>query len=259
MAAPTTNTTGKPCWSREASIGDYGGMVDKVASRYEGTAPYAWFVYRELSALRGTAYAGYGSLDPNTLVHCEHMALARMLAWTWFRQPEQLRANCLPGSSDQGLEYWAQVLRIPTKSSDQRWQVRDRARAHYRAVTEVNLPAIQAAIEELLGVVYVDASFTEGASLSAPPAITFWPGVNDGPASYSLGGGCWASERSHLFVEIQRPAGMTDADFHQLVNVQLFQLLDRLLPAYCTFSYAFGTGFLLDTINQLDFVGLTES
>lgn len=253
---PTITPTGKPCWSRLASIGDYGGSADKQSSETEGRAPYAWFVYRELSALRGTAYAGYSSLNTETLVHCEHLALARMLAWTWFRLPEQFRANCLPNTADQGLEYWATVLAVPTLASDERWQVRQRCAAHYRAVTEANLPAIQAALQTLLGDAYVDATFQEGASLASPPTLTFWPGVNPGDSTYDLGGGTWASERAHLFVEVIQPPGMSNADFGQLINVQAFQLLDRMLPAYCTFSVAFGGGFFLD-ISQLDFTGIT--
>jgi hypothetical protein len=45
---------------------------------------------------------------------------------------------------------------------------------------------------------------------------------------------------------------------HQLVNVQLFQLLDRMLPSYCTFSAALGGGFIVG-ISQLDFTGVTEA
>jgi hypothetical protein len=109
-----------------------------------------------------------------------------------------------------------------------------------------------------LGDAYVDASFAIGSDLETPPTLTYWPGVNPGDASYSLGGGAWISERSHLFVEVQRPSGSTDGDFHQLINVQAFQLLDRILPSYCTFSVALGGGFILD-VSQLDFVGLTAA
>ncbi len=251
-----TVPSGKPCWSRQGSIGDYGGSLTKSDCETEGAAPYAWFVYRELSAMRGSAYAGHSGLALGTLVHCEHLTLARMLAWVWFRLPEQFAANTLPGTADQGLEYWATVLKIPVRESTERWQVRQLAAAHYQAVTTVNLAAIQAALAALLGDVYVDATFNEGTSLTDPPAINFWPGVNDGPVSYSLGGGCWASERSHLYVEVTRPPGMSDAEFHQLVNVQMFQLLTRMLPAYCTFAWSLGGGFLLD-LSQLDFQGLT--
>lgn len=252
---PSIVPTGRPCWSREGSIGDYGGSLDKQASKAEGDAPYAWFVYRERRAMLGSAYTQQVG---GTLVHCQNLATARLFAWVFFRKPEQFRNDCLPGTSHQGLPYWTTVQGIPVHAGDQPWQLRQRAAAHYRAVTEVNLPAIQAAAAELLGDVYVDANFPTGATLTAPPDLTYWPGVNDGSADYDLGGGTWASERSHLFVELERPPSMPNGDYHQLVNVQLFQLLDRILPAYCTFSAALGGGFLLD-ISQLDFTGLTPS
>jgi hypothetical protein len=254
MSLVTVKPTGKPAWARTASIGDYGGDLNKQDSETEGMTPYAWHVYRGLSACRGSAYSGRVG---GTLVHCEHLALARMLAWKNFRVPEQFRANTLPGSSDDALPYWVKVLAIPSKPSDQKWQLRQRAAAHYRATTDVSLEAIQDSIAALLGDMYLDATYAEGASLSAPPSLTYWPGINDGPASYSLGGGAWLSERSHLWVSLQHPAGMTDGEFFQLANVQLFQLLDRLLPAYTTFAWSIGTGFLLD-ISSLDFDGLGE-
>ncbi len=255
MAAPTTLVTGKPCWSREGAIGDYGGSLNKTDSETEGTAPYAWFVYRELSALRGSAYAGHTALATQTLVHAEHLALARMLAWQCFRKPEQFRNDCLPGTSDQGLPYWVEVLKIPVRATDQPWQVRQRCAVHYRAITSAGIVAIQTALQELLGSAYVDASFSVGTDLATPPSLTYWPGVNAGPAEYSLGGGAWVSERSHLFVEVTWPSDMSQADFHQLVHVQAFRLLDRMLGGHCTFSVALGGGFILG-VSQLDFTGL---
>jgi hypothetical protein len=255
MSLVTITPTGKPTWSRQAAIGDYGGDPNKEDSESEGNSPYAWWVYRGIMAARGSAYSQQVG---GTLVHCETLALARMKAWKCFRIPEQFRANCLPGSSDYALPYWIKVLGIPSKPSDQPWELRRRAAVHYRAVSDISLEGIQDALEELLGDMFIDASYATGASLSAPPYLTYWPGVNPGPDSYSLGGGAWLSERSHLWVQLDRPAGMTDAEFFQLANVQLFQLLDRMLPAYCTFAWSIGTGFLLD-ISQLDFGGLSPS
>ncbi len=252
MAYGTMTPTGKPAWSREAAIGDYGGALDKRDSHTEGTVPYAWFCYRELIAIRGSAYSGELG---GTLVHCENLALARVLAHRSFRCPEKFAANALPGSADEGLDYWVKVLAVPSKPTDQKWELRKRCAAHYRAVTSVTLSAIRSALQDLLGDIYVDATFNEGADLATPPLITYWPGENPGDSSFSLGGGMWASERSHLFVEVQHPSGISLADLDQLINVQAFALLDRMLPAYATFSVGLGGGFLLD-ISQLDFTGL---
>ncbi len=247
----TTTPSGKPCWSRDAAIGDYGGASDKRHSTTEGDVPYAFLWYREIQALRGSAY----TIEPSTLVHCENLALARLLAYWASRYPECIRANSLPASAGELVEYWAAVLGIPARPGEQRWSVRERTAAHFRAVRGITLATIEDDLTELLGDAFVDASFSEGADLETPPAITYWPGVNDGPAAYDLGGGAWITERSHLYVEVQQPAGMSIGEFRQLVDVDLFQYLDRTLPAWCTFGWALGSGFLLD-VSQLDYVGL---
>lgn len=241
MSVVTITPTGKPAWSRDAAIGDYGGALDKRESATEGKMPYAYAVYRELVAMRGSAYTSL----PGTLVYCQNLAKARLLAYVWFRLPEKLRANSLPAHADDGLDYWVEALAVPVKPSDKKWQKRQRCAAHYKALTDTTLPAIQTALSDLLGDVYVDATFSTGGDMSTPPDYTYWPGVNTGPTSYDLGGGTWVSVRCHLFVEVTRPAGMTLGEFNQLMGVQLPQLLDRLLPAYCRWGWATSDGFII--------------
>jgi hypothetical protein len=244
--------TGYPAWSRIANIGDYGGAPDKRASETEGETTYAYAVYRELQAQRGSAYTKLSG----TLVHVEHLALARTLAATFFQLPEKARANATPARSDERLEYWAQVLGIPFGQTDQRWQVRQRCAAHYVAAKEPTIANIREALATLLGDAFIEVYTTEGASLSAPPSLTFWPVVNPGIAKYDLGGGTWMSERCRLFVHVQQPNGMLDGDFLDLVNVHMFALLDRILPARATWGW--GTtadGFTLDE-SELDFDAL---
>lgn len=249
----TCEPTGKPAWTREASIGDYGGATDKRASSTEGSAPYAYAVYRDLQAQRGSAY----TKKQGTLVDVENLALARTLAAVWFRLPERYRANALPHTSDERLEYWATVLGIPFGPETPRWRVRQLAAAHYQAATGPTLDNVTQAVSALLGDAFVQIRTTVGTNLDNPPDPTVWPGVNPGSGAYSLGGGDWYSSRCHLTVEMVQPTGMTDADFLNLRDVQLVQLLDRILPAWATFNGAFvGGGFLLD-ISRLDFQGLT--
>ncbi len=254
--AITSTATGNPAWSRDAAIGDYGGDPQKRGSSTEGDAPYAWFVYRELQAMRGSAYS---QRVGGTLVHCENLATARLMAWWCFRMPEKLRANSLPGSADDALPYWVEVLGVPARASDKKWQTRQRCAAHHKAILSVNLDAIQTAVSELLGDVYVDSSFTFGAALSTPPVITFWPGENPGPVAFSLGTGAWISERSRFTVVTQIPPGVPLGEYRQLVDVQLFQLLHRMLPSHCTFGWTVSSdGFFLD-LSPLDLTGLTPS
>jgi hypothetical protein len=257
MANPTPTTpTGYPAWSRDAAIGDYGGDPNKVASKTEGDAPYAWWVYRMLQGMRGSAYS---QRVGGTLVHCENLATARLMAWWGWRMPEKLRANSLPGSADDGLAYWVKVLGVPTRASDRKWQIRQRCAAHHKAILSVDLSTVQVAISELMGDAYVESFFTYGGDLSTPPALTYWPGENAGPAEFSLGGGAWISERSRLTVVTRIPPGMSLGEYRQLADVQLFQLLHRMLPAHCTFGWTVGgDGFFLD-IDSLDLTGLTPS
>lgn len=256
MSTVTIVPTGLPTWSRDSAIGDYGGDPNKRASKTEGDVPYAWWVYRMLQGMRGSAYS---QLVGGTLVHCENLATARLMAWWGWRMPEKFRANTQPASADDSLPYWVKVLGIPTRPSDRKWQIRQRCAAHHKAIVSANLGAIQAAISELLGDVYVESFFTVGGDLSTPPTLTYWPGENAGPASYSLGGGAWISERSRLTVVVQIPPGMALGEYRQLADVQLFQLLHRMLPAHCTFGWTVGgNGFFLD-ISQLDLTGLTPS
>jgi len=60
-------------------------------------------------------------------------------------------------------------------------------------------------------------------------------------------------------VEVAQPKDAELGDFLTRVNVDMFQLLDRLLPAHWTFNWAVGVdnGFTLD-FDQLDFGCLTE-
>jgi len=225
------------------TIGDYGGEPDKLDSETEGRVPYAANILAELQAMRGTAY----TQTVGRLVDVENLALARFLAATGPRTAEKLRANAVPGTSDERLGYWQRFLAVPQKPGEPRWRLRQKLAAHYKAGDGPTIEAINAALTELLGDVFVSATWDEGASLSAPPTPTFWPDVNPGPAQASLGGGAWLSTRNHLFVLVQIPSGVSLGQFLTLVNVDMQSLLDRILPAWATFDWATSAGFYVAT------------
>lgn len=238
----TATPTGFPAWSRVAEIGDYGGSLDKRASSTEGDTPYAYQVYRELQAGRGSAY----SKETGTLVHLENLAIARAVSEVYFRKPERIRANGTPASSDERLDYWIEVLGVPQRAGDQKWQLRSRCAAHYAVALGPSYQNVYDACQTLLGDNFVGLTLTVGSDMANPPDVTYWPGVNDGPSGYSLGRGAWMSTRCHLFVEVQQTPGTTARDYIDLLDVQLFQMLDRVLPAWATFSYYFSDGFQLN-------------
>jgi len=252
----TAVPTGEPAWTRRAAIGDYDGALDKEDSTTEALIPYAGQWYRELHAMRGSAY----TQKPHTLVDAENVAIARFMSGVFSRTPEKARANATPLRCDEKLEYWVEVMRLPYRTGEQRWQMRDRARAHYRAANGPTIQNVIDALDALLGDALVGVTHPEGVDLATPPTHTFWPIINPGAASFSLGKGAWLSERCTLAIETDIPVGMSDGDFLHLMNVEMFSLLDTMLPAWASFNWATtsgpGSGFFLD-VSRLDFEGLT--
>lgn len=252
LPGPTVRPRGLPVWSRQSDIGDYGGAQDKIDSATEGDQPYAWLWYRELQAMRGSAYSQETS---GTLVHAENLALARLFSGVFSRLPEKIAANSNPSTSDEKLPQWITVLRVRTSDGDTRETLRNKCSAKFAIAlgpTELNTDQ---AIRALLGSFYLLTIRNTGTDLATPPDPTNWPGVNPGPASYDLGGGTWLSSRKHLVVIVTKPESGSEAGWRELMDVQLFDLLDTMCPADTTFNYSTSTAFLLD-ISQLDFDGL---
>lgn len=246
---PKTKLEGQPTWSRARKIGHYGGAPDKRDSQTEGARPYAWRWYRELQAMRGSAY----STETETLVHVENLAMARSEA-ARTRAAEKLITNRLPATSDEKLEAHVEAMRVDVFPDDTRHDIRLRCAAKDKAAKGNHERQVDDALKALLGDAFVRIWRQRGSDYGTPPTQTFWPGVNPGPSAYNLGGGCWLSERANLVIEVQQPAWMTSGEFLQLVNVHMFDLLTWMLPAYMTFNWAFdvSTGFVLD-VSMLDF------
>lgn len=222
------------------AIGDYGGDLDKEDSATEGRAPYAAHILREIQEQRGTAY----TTTVGRLVDVENVALARLLAAAGPRTAEKLRVNATPRRSDERLGYWQRFLAVPTKVGEPKWRLRQKLAAHYRSSEGPTRNGVVAALQELLGDAFLDATWEEGSTLSSPPFPTYWPSINPGPDD-GLGGGTWLSTRCHLFVQVQIPAGMSEGEFLTLVNVDMRALLNRMLAGWATFDWALTGGFLV--------------
>lgn len=241
-------------WLPLPQIGSYGGDPNKEDSVTEGVVPYAAVIYTDLQGMRGSAY----TTEKRSLVHAENLALARLLGYFSYRLPEKVRANAVPSRSDERLPYWVTVLGEASRPDDEKWLLRQRASVAYRAATGPLYDTVQATLQDLLGDNYVTTHLADELPLSTPPTPTCWPGIDPGASTYSIGGGAWYSRRSHLVVQVQLLPGQSTDDFLRLVNVDLFTTLDRLLPAWMTFSWTRGTSFLLD-ISQLDFDGVSDA
>lgn len=249
-----TTPRGLPAWSRQASIGDYDGALDKENCRTE-TTPYAWVWYLDYTAMLGSAFTA----ERGTIVHARKLAIARMECGKT-RSVERAICNAMPGTADELLGNWAVAMAVPVYPEDEPWQVRIRCAAKLQAPAGPNYAEIDDSLRTLLGDVFVTTYRTTGASLGSPPPHTFWSG-HPGAPGLSLGGGTWSSERARLTVQVQRPPEAELGAFLRTVNVVLFQHLDRILPGWSSFGWTVWDsvpGFYLD-ISRLDLTGITPA
>ncbi len=254
MAEVTITPTGSPAWSRKAKIGHYGGSLDKEDSETEGEVPYSWVWYQEIRDMMGDAFRQ----EQDGLVHAQRLALARSES-ARTRSAEKLATNGIPATAGERLGYWVEVLRVPIRPEETNHEIRQRAAAKFKAARGPTLAREDEVIEDTVGAARLKGVFRQiGVDLDSPPPQTFWPTENPGPTSHDLGDGAWLSERSHLVVSIEQTADLDDQTFLFLRNVQLFDLLDRLLPIWATFDIALDAelGFELD-IDRMDFNALT--
>lgn len=230
-------------WGNPRNIGDYAGDIAKRDCKTEESIPYAAQWYHAIRSARGSAY----TKRPLTFVDFENIAIARMMATAFSRNAEKLEANAIPGRADEKLDYWVEVLGVAVKPDDPAWVRRQRCRTHYEAALGPTPDAVSAALRNLLGDAFVQLHVYEGVDLDTPPTPTNWPGGIHGDTGYTIGGPTWLSRRSMLRVEVLQPPGMLLSDFLQLMDVQMFELLDRMLPAWVEWRWSEGSdGFLVN-------------
>lgn len=240
-----------------ATIGDYDGATDKEDSITEGPEPYAYQWYRNYEAMLGDGFTTARS----GLVHAKKLALSRLQAGLQ-RTAERALANSIPATSDECLESWAKVLAVPLRDGAERWKVRQQCAVKFQTNRGPTSSDIDSALASILGELYVESIRQNAEPLSTPPSQTFWPSGTPGPSSMALGGYAWFSERAHLTVRVTYPHAGDESEFFRRVNIDLFQYLDRRLPATASFNWAGWRtdllGFYLDS-SPLDLTGMTPS
>lgn len=243
-------------WIPLPQIGTYDGDPNKENSLTEGDRTYASIWYQEIQGMRGSAF----STKPGTFVHCENLAMARFWGYHAFRLPEKMRASAVPARSDERLPYWAELLGVGTRVGEETWSLRQRCALAYKVALGPTFDRVNEAISDLLGDTLVQVKFPTELPFSETPPSTYWSPVNPGVPTLSLTGdslGTWTSRRSKLLIQVQHLPTMTLPDYFQLINVQLWQLLDSLLPAWMTWSVyqdVGNLGFHLD-VSHLDIDG----
>lgn len=208
-------------WGKKSRFEDYGGSPDKTNSRTEAT-PYAWLQYRELGASLGTAYgdARVGS------IHARRLAYARGLAAV-LRSEDRRRFNSTPDTAHAKLGDWAKSLRVPVSADDPAWLIRKRCAVMYSAKPGQSLTNLQDAIYQLIGSRFVRIRKFDENDEHGP-----WP------IAYAFNGEVFATNRARIIVDVKPPLDHIDQDFRDDIQIQLIQLLDRLVPAHIAFDWA---------------------
>ncbi len=237
--------------TRNSRIGHYDGATDKEDASRE-TTPYAWTWYQEYESALGSGF----TTARTGIVHCRKLALARSAAGLE-RCAEKINANSHPDTADDMLGEWVEILKVRLRGDETRQEIRQLLGAKFVAVTGNDSASIDRLCERILGAAFVGVVRVYGTTLDSPPTNTYWPGINPGLPTFDLGAGTWFSERSQLVVQINRPGDTSDEIFDKKLNVDLFLELDRVLPAWCTFSKAVldDGGFRLD-LDPMDGKGM---
>lgn len=216
-------------------LSDYDGDLNKINDLTENPVPYAAGWYQILQDQRGSSYTA----KPNTFVHVENLALARIQAAVCNRYPDKLRANSVPNRADEGLPYWQAVLGVTPFVGESKVSIRSRCSALYAVAPVPSYGFLRDMCATILGPMFSSFTISKGNSsgdLSAVATNTYWPGINPGLAAYSLGGGAWYSDRCSIVIGVTKSASMTEAEYDRMVNVALFQALDRTKPAWTSIS-----------------------
>ncbi len=218
-------------WGPRRSLGDYSGSTGRKDDTREHPVPYAAQIYEDLKQQRGSAY----TQKAGTLVHAENLTIARTMSSASFRLAEKYRNNAIgPAKSDEALPYWSRVLGLSQGPDEDKFKFRDRLAIHFKPSKGATYDNMVSEFSTLLGDAFVSITRNHDDEFESPPATTYWPVINPGPDTYDIGGGAWLSERAQVIINVQQPGGMSEGEFHQLVNVSLFRLVDTLLPAWCT-------------------------
>lgn len=251
-------------WNAETSDpGWYGGSSSKRDSA-EGAIPTAWAFYEMLQHGQGSAY----SKDREGLLHAENLADARMGA-SVFRCTEKLHKNSLPSASDEGLQYWTELLGVTVSVSDTDEDIRENCSARYKGFDGNSYIQVQRTLESLLGSALSEVKRFIGESLTEPPPVTEWK-VSGGRTENDLGHGLnessgetatnwrtgpFTSARCRLLIEIVK-GGLSARNERNTLNVVMRELLDRLMPAWSSWQWGYATGFPLD-VSNLDVTALS--
>lgn len=210
------------------SIYDYGGSLNKTDNNTENPIPYAGQVYRDVVEQRGSAF----SKTTNALTTVENIADARFYSCIAFRLPDQFRAaGSVTTSSGSSLEYYGKVYNVPRRAWEPDESYRNRIAAIARLSKGATYDELRTACINVLGSAFMALTLNGTDTLNTWSPNTFWP-MNPGSGTYNIGGGDWYSDRCQILIDVQQPPTMSTVEFNRLVNVELYDTVTRILPAW---------------------------
>lgn len=241
------------------AIGFYGGSLTKRDDPDAGEVPSAYAWYQAIRAQRGTAYTTVEA----GLQFAEDFATARMLSGIE-EGAERMRWNRYPGTSDDRLGYWVNLLGVTARRYESEESVRRRAGARFMGLVSNSQYAIDAAISATLGDGLIQVYRPRGASFDAPPFGSYHPGVDPGPQAINIfdsaDKGPKVSPLASLLIQLDAAYyGDTDS-LLAVANGDLKELMENMLPAHMNYRWGINdpdVGFRLD-IDSLDLNWLTE-
>lgn len=216
--------------------------------------------YSELQGALGSAYFQQDTLAP--IVQVFVLAITRQLA-AIDGCITRLENQNTPLHASDSLRQWAERLDVSIAPDDKPHEVRAKCLAKYRAANGPTISVVENSLETILGNAFVQLTTADPDGY-----FTYWPVINPGnpdnnlgeTADDNVGDGTWQSINAcHLVIQVQQPSSLNDDDFLYLLNVDMYNLLDILLPAWVTWDWCINDpedGFILGSDSQeslLDF------
>ena len=180
------------------------------------------------------AYSPGWDVSEDTAKHAEAYAHALAISVIWACN-KRLSNQALPLKMQETLSEWESVTRLRPAKTDLEVVRRRRLAAKLRGLAGNTVSDIHDACELLLG-----AHFDGLHAVDPADEIASWPGINPGPPGYE-----WSSNRCHIQVQVNK-SGLTQTEFRLLMN-RLELMLDALLPAWMTYAWHTGSGFIVGT------------
>lgn len=202
------------------------GGLSPLGFKLGGGKSRAQAILESLNAQLGSAYA---TEDHTTIVYARNLVVARMVAGAWASAGRVAGLRHPDRTVD--VPRWERMLKINVGSRDTSAMRRRRLVAlREREGVPVTQDVIAGALQEALADVFVAVEF-----ISVANAVVHVP---DGtyPWGTVAPGAPWYSTVAHTLVRVQKPAGMTEAQFYDRVGL-VHAVLDPIATSWSTFDW----------------------